>query len=271
MKIIGLLAIIIVGGLVVFNYKKTHAPVNTVSENEKPVSGKPTGEKPVTNNFKIKNISLQTLTTNGGRVDWSEAKNIIAFDRIDEQGYFQIWTMLPDSSQQQCLTCGRPEAPAKNKGNPAWHPSGKYIVFQAQNDFPGTIPAVADYFANPGAGINNDVWVMDSSGDQYWKLQTVPVKIGGVLHPHFSHSGNKLLWAERVSGNGGKYGQWIIRLADFVVVSGTPQLQNIQTFTPGSSPDFYETHGFTLDDKKSFSRAIPTAKMSKILTFMRWI
>ena len=47
-------------------------------------------------------------------------------------GYFDIWTMRPDAAGQRCLTCQAGPLPQRHIGNPAWHPSGAFIVFQAQ-------------------------------------------------------------------------------------------------------------------------------------------
>src|ERR1700749_4430651 len=73
------------------------------------------------------------LTSDGGRVDWSK-QNQIAFDRKGQGGFYQIWAVNPEGTGERCLTCGQPGAPQKHKGNPAWHPSGRYVVFEAQKD-----------------------------------------------------------------------------------------------------------------------------------------
>ena len=86
----------------------------------------------------------------------------------------------------------------------------------------------------------------DSSGTS----QTSPLAFTGVLHPHFSHTGDQLLWAELLDASVGVFGAWALKLADFVVEAGTPRLENIETFRPGARPEFYESHGFTLDDSE---------------------
>ncbi len=189
--------------------------------------------------------SITTLTLDGGRLSWSESLNRIAFDRAGSDGYFDIWTMNPDGSDQVCLTCDRPGFPSRHIGNPTWHPLGAYLAFQAQK--PTVTGLGIDFFANPGSGLNNDLYMMDSPGQNAWRLSNVPIGPGGVLHPQFSRDGRLLLWAERVA-DGGRFGQWIIRLADFRVERGIPQVDNIRTFTPGAQQRFYETHGFSPDD-----------------------
>ncbi|HEC94929.1 MAG TPA: hypothetical protein ENI45_03070 [Thermoplasmatales archaeon] len=71
----------------------------------------------------------------------------------------------------------------------------------------------------------------------------------GVIHPHFSHSGKKLLWSERIA-EGGKWGEWALKVADFVVEEEEPRLENIRMYQPGEQHLFYESHGFSPDDKK---------------------
>jgi Tol biopolymer transport system component len=190
--------------------------------------------------------SISTLTEDGGRLAWSGRLNRIAFDRLGADGYFDIWTMNPDGSAQACLTCNRPGIPSRHVGNPSWHPTGEFIVFQAQKEV--LTGAVLDFIGNPGAGINNDMYVMDAAGQQPRRLVTVPLGFGGVLHPLFSSSGSELQWAERVS-NTGLFGQWVIKVADFRVTAGVPSLDNIRTYSPGAQQAFYETHGFGPGDQ----------------------
>ena len=185
--------------------------------------------------------SITTLTEDGGRVAWSASLNRIAFDRAGSDGYFDIWTMNPDASAQACLTCGRPNFPTRHIGNPSWHPAGTYIAFQGQKEI--ATGNLLDFFANPGSGLNNDLYVMDAAAQQAWRLVTVPFGPGGILHPQFSRSGRELAWAERIA-NVGSFGQWVIRLADFRVVGGVPTLDNVRTYAPGAQRLFYETHGF---------------------------
>jgi Tol biopolymer transport system component len=191
---------------------------------------------------------ITTLKESGGRLDWSP-KNVIAFDQLGADSYFDVFTMNPDGSNERCLTCNRPELPNRHMGNPAWHPSGDYIVFQVQKaDAP--VNPILDYFANPGAGVNNDLWVMDSGATRFWRLTNVELFNGGVLHPHFSTQGDKLLWSQRVSAQGGPTGEWSLKVADFRISSGTPRIENIRTFQPGVQHRFYESHGFTPDGRK---------------------
>jgi len=205
---------------------------------------------PATTNSGAKNKqirSIKTLVENGGRVSWSFDGSLIAFDRQESDGYNDVLTMNPDGSGQKCLTCNKPKLAGHN-GNAEWHPSGEYLVFQAQ-DIGLTLPPVSqglqNYATSPGIGINNNLWVMTSNSDTFWQL-TFTESGRGTLHPHFSNKGDKLAWSEvALSGEGTQ----VMKLADFSIVDGKPQLDNIRTLAP-KNLYWYETHGFSPDDSK---------------------
>ncbi len=188
-------------------------------------------------------VSITTIKEKGGRLDWSHKLNLIALDRRGEDGYYDVYIMSPDGSDETCLTCDRPGLPTGHMGNPAWHPSGDYIVFQAEKPTHGGRSTKA----LPGYGIDNDLWLITRDGKHYYQLTDTPPEMG-VLHPHFSHDGSKLLWAEKV-GEGGEYGVWALKVADFVVDESGPHLANVQTYQPGGKV-FHEGHGFSPDDTK---------------------
>ena len=187
---------------------------------------------------------LTVLDPNGGRVSWTSARDLIAYDKHERNRPYEVHLMRPDGSEKRCLTCGKPSAPAGHKGNPTWHPSGDYLVFQAEKArHPG-----GSALAAPGRGLHNDLWAMTADGDRYFQLTDLAAG-GGVLHPHFSPDGARLLWAERIGPSrtrGDVIGEWAIKLADFVVSGGPPRLQNVRTYQPGG-PVFYETHSFSPD------------------------
>lgn len=195
---------------------------------------------------------ISTLKSPGGRVDWSRANGLIAYDRSGANGpYFDVYVMAADGSGETCLTCGRRGVPQKNNGNPAWHPSGNYIVFQSEVADSRTIP----FSSNPGRGVNNVLWVTDPTGRDFTRLtdlsRTDPAS--GVLHPHFSYDGTRLSWSEMYEGvdlgAGQFFGHWRLVVADFVVSGGRPGLRNVRRFEPGV-PAFYENHGFSPDGSR---------------------
>lgn len=195
-------------------------------------------------------VRITTVKEKGGRLDWSHTLNVIAFDKRGEDRFYDVYIMNPDGTNEYCLTCDT-ELPDHHIGNPAWHPSGEWIVFQVVNT--ALIPLDMDAeevnaYTNPGAGWLNNVWVTDRKG-HFYQLTNVDIE-GGVLHPHFSHDGSQLLWAERV-GNGtpGRGGEWILKVADFTT-EDQPALENIQSFRLGEQQRFCETHGFSPDDTR---------------------
>ena len=203
-------------------------------------------------------VNYQELTDNGGRVSWSTSgSNLIAFDRQGSNGFYDIWTMNPDGSNQVCLTCGKAGIPPYNKGNASWSPSGNYLVFEAQRGdqtYPTDPNAPENVSARPGAGGNNVVYIMDSTGTNYWEV-AASESGKAILEPYFSHDGTKLLWSELVDPTAGFNGAWEIQYASFtppVSDGGAPVVTLIQTLTPGTQPAYYETHGFSLDDSTIF-------------------
>jgi Tol biopolymer transport system component len=196
---------------------------------------------------------VTTLKAQGGRVDWSRSTGLIAYDRVGDDGvYFDVYTMALDGSGDTCLTCGKAGLVSqRNNGNPAWHPSGNFIVFQSEvaNSRSGPFPS------NPGRGINNVLWVTDRSGQSFTQLTDLSATdpVSGVLHPHFSADGNRLSWSEIYEGAalqaGQFFGNWRLVIADFVVQGGRPGLRNIRKYEP-APPGFYENHGFSPDGSR---------------------
>lgn len=188
----------------------------------------------------------------GGRVDWGPDGRF-AYDSLDAKGWFQLWVMNNDGSGKKCLSCGK-GYPKLHNGNPAWHPSGKYIVYQAVDD---KIPVpfwgkLYKLYTNPGGGVNNNIWIMRADGSAAWQMTDLG-KGKGVLHPHFSRDGQKLLWAEMTSTKPAPFGTWVMRLADVgeaaMKQGPVPRLTNIRTLAPDNMI-WYETHSFSPDDSE---------------------
>jgi Tol biopolymer transport system component len=194
---------------------------------------------------------LKIITEDGGHLAWSKKTNKIAFDRLGKDGYFDLWVMNPDGTGQKCLTLNHPVLPNKHIGQPAWHPSGRLLVIQAQK---AHVPRYADTKCTPGAGALNDLWVITADGKNAWKMHTVRDEVSknaaGVLHPHFSNDGTKLFWAERIRHSGRPFGKWILRIADFYFDENSgPWLGAIRDYNPGGKSAFFESHNFSPDDR----------------------
>lgn len=190
----------------------------------------------------------------GLKPEWSPGGQKIAFHEKGPDGYYDVYTMNPDGSSQDCLTSDKPELPSRNIGCASWHPSGNYLIFTAEKDQ----HAGGSELSHPGIGFNCDIWLMTGDGQRFWRLTDLPTRmnlrdrtpISAVLGPHFSHDGTKVSWSERIRP-GGKWGEWALKLADFVPVeTGEPRLEKIRTYQPGSQNRYYESDDFTLDDSK---------------------
>ena len=185
-------------------------------------------------------IDVTILQESGGRVSWLHHQGLIAFDKMGDDYYSDVYVMGLDGSGVECLTCSR-NVPQLHNGNPEWHPSGEYIVFQAQDPDLKGLPEgpLRSYVASPGVGINNNMWVMTADGSKFWQLTHMKDR-QGVLHPHFSPDGTKLLWSEFIRPH------MVIKLADFTVENGEVCITNVQTLQP-LDLQMYETHGFSPD------------------------
>lgn len=156
---------------------------------------------------------ITPLRTHGGRVDWSHKLDLIAFDLPWLDAYHDVWVMRPDGSGARCLTNKPGLLPQKHNGCPTWHPSGRFIAFACEKEeHPGD-----SKHSQPGEALACDLWVGAFGGDRFWKLYETNAgrPVGNVLHPHFSHDGSKIMWAERVGP--GSWGEHAIRVAEFII------------------------------------------------------
>jgi Tol biopolymer transport system component len=193
---------------------------------------------------------VTTLKARGGRVDWSRGNGAIAYDAQGDDGFFDVYTMALDGSRDTCLTCGRAGVPQRQNGNPAWHPSGAWVVYQSE--VAGS--RAPQFSTHPGRGVNNVLWIAEASGREFHPLTSLSGDSLGVLHPHFSHDGTRLAWSEMyeeaaIFEPGQFAGLWRLVMADFAVESGVPRLRNLRRFQPGT-PGFYENHGFSPDGRR---------------------
>ena len=209
-----------------------------------------------------------TYVRPGSRLDQSRASAEVAFDRLAPNGLYDLFVgLVPDN--ERCLTCADPQFPGHN-GNPAWHPSGAFLVFQAHDVSLTFLPVEREHIewlmTSPGWGTNNNLWLMSRDGSASWLLRQVAAG-EGTLHPHFTHDGTRLVWAEKV-GVSGATEFWTIKLADLDWEAGQPVLRNITDIEPFGTQFFYETHGFTSDDAKIiFSGGQPELSSLDIYTY----
>jgi len=204
-------------------------------------------------------VSITTLTTNGGRLDWSHDGAWIYYDRLEPDGFWDVYRLHPDGTGNECLTCNRQGLPNKNQGQPQMHPHGRYLVFQAEKAaHAGTVGHPS---TGPGGGYFNDLWVLDLETGHFYQLTDVRSSIpaGGSLHAHFSNDGTKLLWSD-LEGPGGRFGDWRLAVASFVV-SPTPHLESHRYYNPGPQPIWLEAHGWGADDSWIYFTCTPLPGM----------
>jgi hypothetical protein len=211
-------------------------------------------------------VTVTVLIEDGGRVDWGHARDVIAFDRIGDDGYADVFLVNPDGSDERCLSCDVDDLPQKHVGQPAWHPDGDFLVFQAEREDSGD-GAGAVYAAHPGRGVKNDLWAMHVDSGEVFKLTDIPNEAGrGTLHAHFNAAGTQLYFSEMLAPADPlqrdlNLGAWQLVRADWIVDDGTPRLENHAAFSPGGRPLFYESHGPTPDDSRwLFSANIDESK-----------
>lgn len=202
------------------------------------------------------NVRVKLLQEQGGRVSWLGTKDLIAFDVGGKEGKSDVYTAHVDGSDKRCLTCDWNDVPQMQNGNSEWHPSGNYIVFQAQGPSLALPPGpVGSFMAGPGIGISNNIWAMNADGSKTWQITHVQSR-SGTLHPQFSPDGKKILWSEIAQSGGELGGQWAMKLGDFSVVNGEPRVTNLQTLTPGNF-GLFETHGFSPDNRRIIFSVVP--------------
>lgn len=194
-------------------------------------------------------VSVRIIAETGGRVDWDPSgRERIAFDRTNRDGYYDVYTILPDGSGLVSLTDGRSGIWQRNNGNPCWHPSGDYIVFESEH--PDHMNVQDSWQSDPGVGCYMELWATTPDAAGFWQLTEHPQKmrlddhrkVKGVLNPHFTPDGSRLIWTERFD-DGGKWGKWRVLAADFVIAPDTgPRLENPEVlFTPTPSMGDYVT------------------------------
>ena len=195
-------------------------------------------------------VSRRNLTAHGGRVDWCASNNLIAFDRMTGTDTSEVYVISPDGSGERCVTCNMTGLPKGIRGQPAWHPSGKFLVIQVQGKF-----YKGSRFEFVSWGIHNDLWLIAANGK--WAQRLVEAEyLGASLHPHFSDTGDRLFWTVREStgkkirqrlfqptpGKENPWDGWHLAIANFKRdVSGKANLTNHVHLYRGKG-GFFESH-----------------------------
>ncbi|HUP56209.1 MAG TPA: hypothetical protein VM598_02075, partial [Bdellovibrionota bacterium] len=72
------------------------------------------------------------VSDSGGRIALSPDGGTVVFDRREGDGCYELYAIDVAGSNERCLTCGRMDVPDNNRGQPAFHPSGRHLVYQAE-------------------------------------------------------------------------------------------------------------------------------------------
>jgi Tol biopolymer transport system component len=243
---------LVAGSAFIFWAATAFGQIATVRQNSVPEAMVPSTKRLLFDGVRTDaGVSLQLFRIQGEGVEWSPDGQWVVYDCKHTDGYYNIHVCRADGTDDRCLTTLNNGLPHRHAGAPAWHPTGKYIVFAAEKKVHqgGSIEAI------PGFGGRSDIWVMTADGSKAWQLTDTPDERGsGVIIPKFSHDGSKLAWTQRVKPPSlfhpkAAFGDWCVKVADFVETPAGPALANIRTFAPGGLA-FYEAYGFSPDDSK---------------------
>jgi hypothetical protein len=183
------------------------------------------------------------------RPAWSTQGDWIAYDKRGSDGYSDLYIAKPDGDLERCLTCEQQAFRTQHTGNAAWHPSGDYLIFQAEQPHRYS-REIAPFLAVPGRNQGDSIWVVSVRGRDLWRLLDRGEQ-GGHLHsPRFSFEGDRITWSERVASGGGVWGDWVVRVGNFNISRGVPSVTSVTTLEPAAQKAFYETAGFTPDDRQ---------------------
>jgi Tol biopolymer transport system component len=201
---------------------------------------------------------------NGGRVDWLPQTDTIAFDSQNSSGFTDAYTMKSDGSQNVCVTCSISNL-SEHKGNPLWHPSGKFLLFQATDTSLSRVARSREQYiraTSPGSGWHNNLWAITPDGKHYWQLTHVGEN-QGLIHAHFDGSGKNITWAQ-LERQGRRDIRWSIAVGRFAVREGNPEITDVRRYQPDHL-SFYETNDFSNDGTKIlFMGKLPGARPGSI-------
>jgi len=204
------------------------------------------------------NITVTKFRDSAESSAWCQYDStLVAYNLLQSNGYWGIYlaNVGPGNTllNERCFTCGKSFLPGKNYAQPAFSPSKRYILFMAEK----AVHSGTSANSIPGIGMYNDLWVMKMDGSKAWRLTTLPStgNNSAMIEPYFSPDGKEIEWDEMTdSVNIGvlkqSFGYWVIKIAPFIddTING-PHIDstNIRTITPGNTPAFNESYGWSPD------------------------
>ena len=191
--------------------------------------------------------SSRLLVEGGGRVAFSARGDLLAYDRPDADGRYDIFVLDMATLSERCITCRIYDLRRTSNFNPTWQPSGESLVFQVQRN-PRRLRIDALEMTTPNRAVHSDLFIMRADGSDYYQLTRAAEMGSAVLDPHFSYEGDRLIWSERVTSRGRGFGEWRLQSANVVTRRGIARLKGSRKYLPGKG--VFIPHGFSPDEKK---------------------
>ncbi len=195
-----------------------------------------------------------------GRVDWQHQGEWIAFDELGSEGRHHLYLQRADGTSEKCLTCDHYDLRKLNTLSPVWHPSGEYLVFQAQQNA-RKLKLDPLRLASAYRGLHSDLWLITRDGRRAWQLTQLNRpgygdtfghgNSGAVVDPHFSHEADRLVWSQRMDNTVGRWGEWVPQVAE-IELGRIPKLGKIRGHKVEGIRGFVVAHGFTPNDRGLF-------------------
>lgn len=199
---------------------------------------------------------VRLLKAGAGRVDGARQDDWIAFDMLGTDERYDVYVMRIESGAETCLTCDNYVFRKLSVLDPAWHPSGEYLVVQAQSS-PKRRDLDAARLATPLRGLGSELWVITRDGRDAWQITNLGERGGAVLDPHFSHEAHLLVWSERLTHVREPWGEWGLLVTEFRFRRGQPHLGKTRTYRSGIGDGLAVAHEFSPDDRGLLVSAIP--------------
>ncbi|PZR75297.1 MAG: hypothetical protein DLM73_05650 [Chthoniobacterales bacterium] len=205
-------------------------------------------------------LKLANSASQGFKV-YSPNGSRFVVNKEDSNGVAQIYAGNNESANITCLTCTqRPGGPKPNrqKMQPRWHPSGRWIFLAVERDRYSPPPLLGLSRKYVEGQLQNGIWTnmyaLSSDGTQWRQLTDFqsgkPGVPDGYTGPAFTPDGTRAVWSQIVDGNVFRYtfGKWKVMLADFVERNGAPELVNPRNITPAGM-DWNEPGNFSPDNE----------------------
>jgi Tol biopolymer transport system component len=226
-----------------------------------PVAGQPPVVSPASPAAEPSNLACEVAEVRrapDGLVVWSPDGERFLVNRKDSRGVYQMYLGSRRSSQVSCITCvQRPNGPApnKNKLQPHWHPSGRWIILAGERESYTkpiiSTPELIEGLMQTGLFVN--IYATTPDGTRWHRLSDFEgsQRGGGYTGPALTADGTRAAWAQIVDGNvfQNLFGLWELVIADWHQDrAGTPSFTNIRNITPPGAR-WVEPGGFSPDGK----------------------